>query len=53
MPPSWEDTVAFVQESLAGPQDASYSRRVYLIKGPRNTGKSTFARVLANTLLTR
>ncbi|KAI0759724.1 hypothetical protein BD413DRAFT_617589 [Trametes elegans] len=33
--------------------DAAAQRRVYLVKGPKNAGKSTFARLLLNKLLSR
>ncbi|KAH9843521.1 uncharacterized protein C8Q71DRAFT_2384 [Rhodofomes roseus] len=53
MPPSWEAAASSMVAHAANPHEMSYSRSVYLVKGPRNTGKSTFAKVLLNALLTR
>ncbi|KAH9916798.1 uncharacterized protein B0H18DRAFT_1124020 [Fomitopsis serialis] len=53
MPPSWDATISSMVDHNANPQEMNYPRSVYLVKGPRNTGKSTFGKVLLNALLTR
>ncbi|EMD31750.1 hypothetical protein CERSUDRAFT_144572 [Gelatoporia subvermispora B] len=53
VPPSWETAVANCLPSDAGSMEQIHTRRVYLVKGPRNSGKSTFARMLLNNLTTR
>ncbi|KAK0205857.1 hypothetical protein DFS33DRAFT_537167 [Desarmillaria ectypa] len=47
LPPSWSSAL-----SSASPVEANASE-VYLVEGPKKTGKSTFARTLVNRLLTR
>ncbi|KAH9887610.1 hypothetical protein C8Q73DRAFT_656603 [Cubamyces lactineus] len=52
VPPTWTKATNAVLPPSAG-DDATAQRRVCLIKGPKNAGKSTFAKYLMNTLLTR
>ncbi|KAL6304103.1 hypothetical protein BKA93DRAFT_898475 [Sparassis latifolia] len=49
IPPSWETAMSPILQPAA---QTDYSRRVYLVKGPQNSGKSVFARTLLNRLLT-
>ncbi|KAI0676648.1 hypothetical protein C8Q78DRAFT_987253 [Trametes maxima] len=50
VPPQWAAAVATVIPTSGGEND---KRPVYLVKGPKNSGKSTFARLLLNRLLSR
>ena len=53
VPPSWAKALddAVVDSSTDGEVDLS--RKVYLVQGVKKTGKSTFARTLANRLLAK
>ncbi|KAF8164297.1 hypothetical protein BJ912DRAFT_1068415 [Pholiota molesta] len=46
VPPSWADAL----DAVSNPNDANVAG-TYIIKGPKNSGKSTFARTLLNRLL--
>ena len=50
LPPSWSETLERCTSILQIPE-AQDVCNVYLVKGPKNTGKSTFARTLLNKLL--
>ncbi|TEB24439.1 hypothetical protein FA13DRAFT_1669430 [Coprinellus micaceus] len=50
LPPSWSEALERCTSSHQLP-DAQDVCNVYLIKGPKNTGKSTFSRTLLNKLL--
>ncbi|KAF7790792.1 hypothetical protein EIP86_001749 [Pleurotus ostreatoroseus] len=52
LPPSWSSAISSVSPPL-GREEVDYSRQVYLVKGPKKCGKSTFARTLLNNLVTR
>lgn len=52
MPSTWEKTLESVDSALIEDDEmSSLSRKVYLVQGVKKTGKSTFARTLANRLL--
>ncbi|KAI0366250.1 hypothetical protein BV20DRAFT_665380 [Pilatotrama ljubarskyi] len=51
IPPTW--TAATDDVLPADEEDARTRRRVFMVKGPRNAGKSTLARLLLNKLLSR
>ncbi|KAI0329903.1 hypothetical protein GY45DRAFT_1251771 [Cubamyces sp. BRFM 1775] len=51
IPPTWTKATSAVLPSSN--EDVATQRRVCLIKGPKNAGKSTFAKFLMNTLLSR
>ncbi|KAI0951661.1 hypothetical protein AcV7_007695 [Taiwanofungus camphoratus] len=53
VPQSWEDAMSAVLHKDVATTEPDYSRHVYLIRGPKNSGKSTFARMLLNRLVTR
>ncbi|KAI0313414.1 hypothetical protein OF83DRAFT_1268857 [Amylostereum chailletii] len=50
LPPSWSAALDAVS---APPPDSAQDPPVYLVKGPKNAGKSTFARTLLNRLVAR
>lgn len=51
VPPSW---IRALEASLVEADDnQAFSRKVFLVQGPKKTGKSTFARTLANKLLSK
>ncbi|KZT09937.1 uncharacterized protein LAESUDRAFT_673600 [Laetiporus sulphureus 93-53] len=52
MPRTWESAMASVLAHSCG-QGPTPARNVFLVKGPRNAGKSTFAKILMNRLLTK
>ncbi|KAL0948905.1 hypothetical protein HGRIS_009014 [Hohenbuehelia grisea] len=47
--PSWDASISSLFEN----EDSTASPGIHLVKGPKNTGKSTFAMLLLNRLLTR
>ncbi|KAH9927868.1 hypothetical protein B0H21DRAFT_125216 [Amylocystis lapponica] len=53
MPASWEAALSAVEKNTSERHESGFSRQVYLVKGPRNAGKSTFSRCLLNRLSTR
>ncbi|OCH87094.1 hypothetical protein OBBRIDRAFT_814272 [Obba rivulosa] len=51
IPPPWEIAMsAATQANAGGGAESAFPKRVYLVKGARNSGKSTFARTLLNRL---
>lgn len=50
LPNSWEAALASVDKQ---PDSEMSSAPVYLVKGPKKSGKSTLARTLVNRLLSR
>lgn len=52
MPETWSTALSSLP-SLPTSPDENFQPGSYLIKGPKNAGKSTFARTFLNTLLTR
>jgi polynucleotide 5'-hydroxyl-kinase GRC3/NOL9 len=58
LPPSWQSSLGLaVSQQTASEADAAMGvdgdPPVYLVRGPKKTGKSTFARTLINRLLNR
>ncbi|TBU27745.1 hypothetical protein BD311DRAFT_664935 [Dichomitus squalens] len=54
IPPSWDAAVkAILPTSDQGTDATAEKKMVYIIKGAKNTGKSTFARLILNRLLSR
>ncbi|OBZ66554.1 Polynucleotide 5'-hydroxyl-kinase GRC3 [Grifola frondosa] len=53
IPPSWDSAMSAILQVVSEHQDFNYPRRVYLVRGSRNSGKSTFARTLLNRLISR
>jgi len=52
VPPSWEDAMSSVVSSTSNDQNSIVLKPpVVIIKGPKNSGKSTFARTLLNRLV--
>lgn len=50
LPKTWSNTLDQVDEQL---EKGGLSRQVFLVKGVKKSGKSTFSRTLLNALLTR
>lgn len=50
LPHTWSDALGRCSAALKSPE-AQEVCNIYLVKGPKNTGKSTFARTLMNRLL--
>ncbi|KAH9936896.1 uncharacterized protein BXZ73DRAFT_89349 [Epithele typhae] len=53
VPPSWEEAIGSVLPGMAENCATSANRQVYLVKGPKNAGKSSFAKLAVNKLLGR
>ncbi|KAI9069568.1 hypothetical protein FKP32DRAFT_1640751 [Trametes sanguinea] len=51
IPPGWTAATDAAVPSIDG--DSAVDRHVYLVRGPKNAGKSTFAKYLLNRLLSR
>lgn len=52
LPPSWSSTISSILPALER-EEVDFSRHVYLVRGAKKCGKSTFAKTLLNNLVTR
>ncbi|KAM5540611.1 hypothetical protein V8D89_005642 [Ganoderma adspersum] len=53
IPSSWDAGIKTIYPTLSNENEFPAQRSVYLIRGSKNTGKSTFARLILNQLLAR
>ncbi|KAI1788913.1 hypothetical protein LXA43DRAFT_603955 [Ganoderma leucocontextum] len=53
VPPSWDAAIGALYPTSSNESEVSGQRSAYLIRGPKNTGKTTFARLMLNRLLSK
>ncbi len=53
LPRSWERALSSVVDLITESEEIDFSRHVFLVKGAKKSGKSTFARTLLNRLSTK